>query len=63
MSHYDLAAKEYSILLKCFHSNIVRLYAGGPNLPLDCRYLIFEYADCYSLNESKCGVHGMFTHV
>ncbi|CAH8640588.1 unnamed protein product [Schistosoma bovis] len=47
--HKPLAQKELSLIAQLEHENIIHLIGAGPSLPLDCSFLILEYANCHSL--------------
>nr|CAX72641.1 Fak-like tyrosine kinase [Schistosoma japonicum] len=47
--HKVLARKELSFISRFEHENIIHLIAAGPLAPSDCSFLVFEYANCHSL--------------
>ncbi|CAH8656332.1 Mitogen-activated protein kinase kinase kinase 7, variant 2 [Schistosoma haematobium] len=58
--HKPLAQKELSLIAQLEHENIIHLIGAGPSLPLDCSFLILEYANCHSLQNvlyDFSGVH------
>lgn len=61
--HKPLAQKELSLIAQLEHENIIHLIGAGPSLPLDCSFLILEYANCHSLQNGKfqCWYHSTFS--